>query len=149
MNEIQIKLTITADKAVIKLVESIVPIVEKITAAYREAQGKPVEAPKAPEAENTPSEPEKPASAPQTAEEDDPGFKDMLPPAEEEDAAVGPGAAPITAADCIKEARLAMQQRGVKAEAIRATVASFGASRPQDVPEDKIPELYRALRSLK
>lgn len=129
MNEIQIKLTITADKAVIKLVESIVPIVEKITAAYKEAQGKPV-------------------SAPQSAEEDDPGFKDMLPPAEE-DAAVGPGAAPITAVDCIKEARLAMQQRGVKAEAIRATVASFGASRPQDVPEDKIPELYRALRSLK
>lgn len=148
MNEIQIKLTITADKAVVKLVESIVPIVEKITAAYKEAQGKPAEAPKAPEAENTPSEPEKPASAPQSAEEDDPGFKDMLPTAEE-DAAVGPGAAPITAADCIKEARLAMQQRGVKAEAIRATVASFGASRPQDVPEDKIPELYRALRSLK
>lgn len=148
MNEIQIKLTITADKAVIKLVESIVPIVEKITAAYKEAQGKPVEAPKAPEAEDTPSEPEKPASAFQSAEEDDPGFKDMLLPAEE-DAAVGPGAAPITAADCIKEARLAMQQRGVKAEAIRATVASFGASRPQDVPEDKIPELYRALRSLK
>ena len=142
MNEIQIKLTITADKAVIKLVESIVPIVEKITAAYR------VEVPNPLEAENTPSEPEKPVSAPQSAEDDDPGFKDMLPTAEE-DAAVGPGAAPITAADCIKEARLAMQQRGVKAEAIRATVASFGASRPQDVPEDKIPELYRALRSLK
>lgn len=148
MNEIQIKLTITADKAVIKLVESIVPIVEKIAAAHKGAQGKPVEAPKASEAENTPSEPEKPASAPKNAEDDEPGFKDMLPPAED-DAAVGPGAAPITVADCIKEARIAMQQRGVKAEAIRATVASFGASRPQDVPEGKIPELYRALRSLK
>lgn len=148
MNEIQIKLTITADEAVVKLVEGIVSIVEKIAAACKEAQGKPAEAPKAAEAENTPSEPEKPAGAPQSAE-DDPGFEGMLPPAEWEDAAVGPGAAPITAADCIKEARLAMQQRGVKAEAIRATVASFGASRPQDVPEDKIPELYRALRSLK
>lgn len=148
MNEIQIKLTITADKAVIKLVESIVPIVEKITAAYREAQGKPAEAPKAPEAVNTPSEPEKPASAPQSAEEDDPGFKDMLPPAEE-DAAVGPGAAPITAQDCVKAATQALKERGVSAERIRATVQTFGASRPSDVDPAKLPELYRALRSLK
>lgn len=148
MNEIQIKLTITADKAVIKLVESIVPIVEKITAAYKEAQGKPAEAPKAPEAENTPSEPEKPASAPQTAEDDDPGFKDMLPPVEE-DAAVGPGAAPITAEDCVKAATQALKERGVPAERIRATVQTFGASRPSDVDPAKLPELYRALRSLK
>lgn len=149
MNEIQIKLTITADKAVIKLVEGLVPIVEKITAAYREVQGKPVEAPKAPEAENTPSEPEKPASAPQTAEDDDPGFKDMLPPAEEADAAVGPGAAPITAQDCVKAATQALKERGVPAERIRATVQTFGASRPSDVDPAKLPELYRALRSLK
>ena len=148
MNEIQIKLTITADKAVVKLVESIVPIVEKIMSAYREAQGKPAEAPKAPEAENTPSEPEKPASAPQSAEEDDPGFKDMLPPAEE-DAAVGPGAAPITAQDCVKAATQALKERGVSAERIRATVQAFGASRPSDVDPAKLPELYRALRSLK
>lgn len=142
MNEIQIKLTITADKAVVKLVESIVPIVEKITAAYK------VEAPNPLEAENTPSEPEKPASAPQTAEDDDPGFKDMLPPAEE-DAAVGPGAAPITAADCVKAATQALKERGVPAEKIRATVQTFGASRPADVDPAKLPELYRALRSLK
>lgn len=97
MNEIQIKLTITADKAVIKLVESIVPIVEKITAACK------VEVPNTLEAENTPSEPEKPVSAPQSAEDDDPGFDGTLPP--------------VTVEDCIKAAKMA-KDSGVPIDAI-------------------------------
>ena len=127
MNEIQIKLTITADKAVIKLVESIVPIVEKITAACK------VEVPNTLEAENTPSEPEKPVSAPQSAEDDDPGFDGTLPP--------------VTVEDCIKAAKMA-KDSGVPIDAIRATVARYGVSRPQDVPEDKLGELFDALSAL-
>ena len=134
MNEIQIKLTITADKAVIKLVESIVPIVEKITAAYKEAQGKPVEAPKAPEAENTPSEPEKPASAPQSAEDDDPGFSDCLPP--------------IDASACLEAAKEA-KLRGVAPTLIRQTISSFGGDTIKAVPEDRLSELFYALEALK
>lgn len=127
MNEIQIKLTITADKAVIKLVESIVPIVEKITAACK------VEVPNTLEAENTPSEPEKPVSAPQSAEDDDPGFDGTLPP--------------VTVEDCIKAAKMA-KDSGVPIDAIRATVARYGVSRPQDVPADKLGELFDALSAL-
>ena len=130
MNEIQIKLTITADKAVVKLVESIVPIVETITAAYKVK----AEVPKTLlEAENTPSEPEKPVSAPQSAEDDDPGFDGTLPP--------------VTVEDCIKAAKMA-KDSGVPIDAIRATVARYGVSRPQDVPTDKLGELFDALNAL-
>ncbi len=136
MNEaIQINIKITADKSVIALVETLLPVLDKTLAALKATKEAPQATPAAEPGENpiqvaeAPSEPENEPESPIA----DPGFSDELP-------AIG-------VEDCIKAAKEA-KARGVPTDAIRATVARFGAIRPQDVPQDKLPQLFDELQGL-
>lgn len=120
MNDpIQITIKVTADKALIEFAKALVAYVKASDGNAGRAEPKPAEPEAAPE-------------EPEPKPED--GFEEGLPP--------------LTAADCIKAAREA-KGRGVSPDRIRATVSNFGASRPQDVSEDRIPELFDALEALK
>ena len=133
MNEpIQINVKITADKPLIKILEALVAALgikagaqtpEKATDTAQGAAGAPV----------TNENPQIPEAAPSEPEDDDPGFDGTLPP--------------VTVEDCIKAAKMA-KDNGVPIDAIRATVARYGVSRPQDVPTDKLGELFDALNAL-
>lgn len=133
MNEpIQINVKITADKPLIKILEALVAALGSKPSA--KAPGKATETPQGPAgAEEANENPQTPEAAPSEPEDDDPGFDGTLPP--------------VTVEDCIKAAKMA-KDSGVPAEDIRATVASFGATRPHDVPEEKLPELFDALNAL-
>lgn len=133
MNEpIQINVKITADKPLIKILEALVAALGSKPSA--QAPGKATETPQGPAgAEEANENPQTPEAAPSEPEDDDPGFETRPLPIDHETVL-------RLAQDCKK--------RGVPAEDIRATVASFGATRPHDVPEEKLPELFDALNAL-
>lgn len=133
MNEpIQINVKITADKPLIKILEALVAALGSKPSA--KAPEKATETPQGPAgAEEANENPQTPEAAPSEPEDDDPGFDGTLPP--------------VTVEDCIKAAKMA-KDSGVPIDAIRATVARYGVSRPQDVPADKLGELFDALSAL-
>ena len=143
MNEpIQINVKITADKPLIKILEALVAALGSKPSA--QAPGKATETPQGPAGAEEAAGPLNSASShgetpqlkgvtPAEPQDDDPGFDTRPLPIDHEMVL-------RLAQDCKK--------RGVPAEDIRATVASFGATRPHDVPKEKLPELFDALNAL-